>query len=267
MAHASTLVFDIETIPDIDGLYRLGLIENTHTDTVKAYLETRQIAKGNSFLPLHLQKIVAISCVFRRTHQGKEQLHVKSLGLLESNEKDLIQDFFKLIDKYQPQLVSWNGGGFDLPVLQQRALILGVSAMQYWDLGDREEANSKQYKWNNYINRYHFRHLDLMDVLAMYQMRANAGLDDIAKLCGLPGKMGMDGAKVWDAYLDGQLQAIRDYCETDVVNTYLVFQRFQAMRFDCFNKYEDEVEFVKNHLNELPGEHWQAYLQGFKSVN
>ena len=72
---------------------------------------------------------------------------------------------------YTPQLVSWNGGGFDLPVLQHRALIHGVAAPRYWDWGD----DDREFKFNNYLGRFHTRHLDLMDVLAMYQPRASAG--------------------------------------------------------------------------------------------
>ncbi|MCV4861002.1 3'-5' exonuclease, partial [Escherichia coli] len=85
----------------------------------------------------------------------------------------------------------------------------------------------REFKWNNYISRYHMRHLDLMDLLAMYQPRANAPLDAMAKLCGFPGKLGMDGSAVYGAYRAGQLEEIRRYCETDVMNTYLLYCRFQ----------------------------------------
>ena len=88
--------------------------------------------------------------------------------------------------------MSWNGGGFDLPVLNYRALIHGVTAAKYWDWGD----DDREFKFNSYLGRYHTRHLDLMDVLAMYQPRASAGLDAMARLCGFPGKLGMDGSEV-----------------------------------------------------------------------
>ncbi len=124
------------------------------------------------------------------------------------------------------RLVSWNGSGFDLPVLHYRGLIHGVQCARYWDQGE----DDKEFKWNNYISRYHSRHLDLMDLLAMYTGRANAPLDELAKLIGFPGKLGMDGSQVWEAYQQGRLDEIRNYCETDVANTYLVFARFQLMR-------------------------------------
>lgn len=112
----------------------------------------------------------------------------------------------------------------DLPVLHYRGLIAWGqrSALLIWAMAIF--ADSRDFKWNNYISRYHMRHLDLMDLLALYQPRANAPLDDLARLIGFPGKLGMDGGQVWAAWCAGELAGIRDYCETDVMNTYLVYQ-------------------------------------------
>jgi predicted PolB exonuclease-like 3'-5' exonuclease len=159
--------------------------------------------------------------------------------------------------------VSWNGGGFDLPVLHYRGLKHGVVASKYWDMGDGGDHDSREFKWNNYISRYHMRHLDLMDLLAMYSPRNNAPLDAMAKLCGFPGKLGMDGSAVYSAYRQGQLEDIRRYCETDVMNTYLLYCRFQKMRGGLLEtEYAQEIDFVKARLAELaPTEpHWQEYL-------
>jgi predicted PolB exonuclease-like 3'-5' exonuclease len=98
--------------------------------------------------------------------------------------------FFELIEKYTPQLVSWNGSGFDLPVLHYRAMLNQVAAPRYWEMGESNDSDSKDFKWNNYINRYHMRHIDLMDVLAKHNGRANAPLDAIAKVVWLPRKNG-----------------------------------------------------------------------------
>ncbi|PKO52681.1 MAG: 3'-5' exonuclease, partial [Betaproteobacteria bacterium HGW-Betaproteobacteria-2] len=121
--------------------------------------------------------------------------------------------------------------------------------------------DDRDFKWNNYISRYHMRHLDLMDVLAMYSGRANAPLDQMAQLCGFPGKLGMDGSKVWDAYKNGEIGAIRDYCETDVANTYLVFLRFQLMRgLLTKQRYDEEVQLVRDTLQGYGLPHWQEFL-------
>ena len=177
------------------------------------------------------------------------------------NEGDIIQRFFTGIEKYTPQLVSWNGGGFDLPVLHYRGLMHGVAAARYWDMGEGDYRDSRDFKWNNYISRYHQRHLDLMDLLAMYQPRANAPLDELAKLMGLPGKLGMDGSAVWSAWLAGKIDDIRDYCETDVVNTYLVYLRFQQMR-GVMTADERLVEesFVRQQLAAIDAPHWREFL-------
>src|SRR3569833_1118924 len=98
-------------------------------------------------------------------------------------------------------------GGCDLPVLHYRALRHGIAAPRDWDGGEFD----RDFKWSNYLGRYHWRHIDLMDVLAAYQPRACAPLDQIATLLGLPGKMGMSGAKVWDHFLAGDIAGIRNY--------------------------------------------------------
>lgn len=254
-----TLVFDIETIPDVAGIRRLHDIAPEVSDAEVAELafQQKRAQSGHDFLPLHLQRVVAISCVLR----AGDTFKVWSLAEPEQNEGEIIQRFFDGIEKFTPQIVSWNGGGFDLPVLHYRGMIHGVSAPRYWDLGDGDYADSRDFKWNNYISRYHTRHLDLMDLLAMYQPRASAPLDDLAKLMGFPGKLGMDGSKVWEAFHAGKMAEIRDYCETDVVNTYLVLNRFRRMRGELTAEEEAvEIAFIRSRLAEIGAPHWQEFL-------
>ena len=254
-----TLVFDIETVPDTEGLrklYDLGPDETAQSIAEIAFQRRRQ-QTGNDFLPLHLHRVVAIACALR----DRDHFRVWSLGDAADGEKELIQRFFDGVEKYTPQLVSWNGGGFDLPVLHYRGLIHGVTAARYWDLGE----DDREFKWNNYLSRYHTRHLDLMDLLALYQPRANAPLDDLAQLIGLPGKLGMDGSKVWEAYGRGELAAIRNYCETDVVNTYLVYLRFQLMRgYLSPENYQREVGLVRTTLSAANEAHWREFMARWK---
>ncbi|SNR68396.1 hypothetical protein SAMN05192560_0464 [Methylobacillus rhizosphaerae] len=250
-----TLVFDIETVPDTAGLRKLLDLpaETSDEDVARVAFHQRRQHNGSEFLPLHQHRVVAISCALR---EG-DSFRVWTLGSPDAPEQEIIQRFYDGIEKYTPNLVSWNGGGFDLPVLHYRALVHGISAPRYWDMGD----DDRDFKWNNYISRYHTRHLDLMDLLAMFNGRANAPLDEIAQLCGFPGKLGMDGSKVWDAYAHGEIDAIRDYCETDVANTHLVFLRFQLMRGMLDQgAYEREVALVRDTLAAYPGQHWQEFL-------
>ena len=258
-----TLVFDIETIPDTNGLRALldAPAEATDEDVANIAFHQRRQHNGSDFLPLQQHRICAISCALREGNNFK----VWTLGDANSSEAEIIQRFFDGIEKYTPQIISWNGGGFDLPVLHYRAMINKIAAPRYWDMGE----DDKDFKWNNYISRYHSRHLDLMDLLAMYSPRANAPLDDIAQLCGFPGKLGMDGSKVWDAFKAGKIEEIRNYCETDVANTHLVYLRFQLMRGHLTNSaYEGEIKLVRETLAgyALDGKspHWSEFLSAWK---
>jgi predicted PolB exonuclease-like 3'-5' exonuclease len=248
------LVFDIETIPDVAGLRRVWELPPDAPDdaVVEFASQRRRQATGSDVQQCHLHRVVAISCALR----DRDSVKVWSLGTAKDGEAELVKRFFDGIDKYTPQLVSWNGSGFDLPVLHYRALFHGVAAPRYWDMGE----DDRDFKWNNYISRFHARHVDLMDLLAGYQNRAFAPLDDVSRLCGLPGKLGMDGSKVWQAWRDGKIEAIRDYCETDVANTYLVYLRFQRMRGVLTpDAHDKEVALFRAFLAEQKGQHWKEF--------
>ncbi len=255
------LVFDIETIPDIAGLRALrgAPPDSTDQQVYAAWLAERKEHGQSDFMPLHLQRVLVISAVFRNAEGLRIHSFVDRDG---HSEGKIIQTFFNTLEKHVPQLVSWNGGGFDLPVLHYRGLQHGVVADKYWDQGE----DDRDFKWNNYISRYHMRHLDLMDLLAKYTPRANAPLDAMAKLCGFPGKLGMDGGQVYEQYLAGQTEDVRRYCETDVMNTYLLYCRFQKMRGGFTEaEYEQEIGFVQQNLlaqaHQAP--HWQEFLQAW----
>lgn len=219
----SVLCFDIETVPDVAAGRRLfGLDGCTDAEVAAAMFQWRRQQHGSEFLPHHLHRVVAIA-VSLRTREG---FKVWSLGEPDSDEAELLRRFHAGLERYSPDLVSWNGTGFDLPVMNYRALLHGVVAARYWETGEHDQS----FKWNNYLSRWHWRHTDLMDVLAGWEPRARAPLDHIAQLCGLPGKLGMDGGQVWGAFQAGALDRIRDYCETDVINTWLVHLRFERLR-------------------------------------
>lgn len=248
-------VFDIETVPDVEaGRSLYNLTNLSDAEVADAMFKMRRQANGTEFLPLHLHRIVAISVALRT----QDQFQVWSLGDCKSPEKEIIERFFAGITKYTPTLVSWNGCGFDLPVIHYRALRHGVVAPRYWEIGDCDPS----FKWNNYLSRYHYRHTDLMDVLAGYQPRASAPLDQIASMLGFPGKMGMSGSKVWEYHLQGKLNEIRDYCETDVLNTYLVYLRFEVMRGKLTeDNYQDECNVIRERLQQLDKSHLLEFLE------
>jgi hypothetical protein len=254
------LVFDIETVPDTETgrkLYNLdGLADE---DVAQAMFNIRrQKTGGSEFLPHHLQRIVAISAVFR----SPDTLNVWSLGEEDSGEAELVQRFFDGVDKFSPTLVSWNGGGFDLPVLHYRALKHKISAHRYWETG----AEDNNFKWNNYISRYHSRHTDVMDILAMYTGRANAPLDEVSTMLGYPGKMGMSGSKVWDEFCGGNVKGIRNYCETDVLNTYLVYLRYELIRgMISHSELDIQEQRLMQWLETREETHFVEFLQAWRA--
>ena len=219
----NTLVFDIETVPDTDLGRRLYHLKDLSDKQVAQIMVTkRRQETGNDFLSHEQHRVVAISVAMR----SRDSLKIWSLGEESSSEKDLIERFFDGLDKFTPDLVSWNGAGFDLPVLHYRSLLHSVPAARYWETGDSDSS----FRYSNYLSRFHWRHMDLMDVLSGFQGRGRASLDDVALLLGFPGKVGLHGSQVWNVYLEGGLSRIRNYCETDVLNTYLIFLRFQLLR-------------------------------------
>jgi hypothetical protein len=251
----NTLVFDIETVPDVALGRRLYNLEGLADEQVaKAMFALRRQGTGRDFLPLEQQRVVAISCVLR----SRDALTVWSLGDVHTPEGELVQRFFDGIDKYSPDLISWNGSGFDLPVLTYRALLHGVQATRYWETGDEDPA----FRYNNYLSRYHWRHTDLMDVLAAYQGRGRASLASMATLLGLPGKLGFDGSQVWEAWRGGNIAGIRAYCETDVLNTWLIWLRFAQLRGALSREqHAAEIERVKGYLRAAAEPHLAEFLR------
>lgn len=252
------LVFDIETVPDVEFGRRLyDLHDLSDADVAEAMFARRRAATGSDFLPLHQHRVVAISVALR----SRDDFKVWSLGSAGDDEAAIVGRFFDGLDRYTPDLVSWNGSGFDLPVLHYRALRHGIEAPRYWETGDEVQA----FRWNNYLSRFHWRHIDLMDVLAGFQMRAAAKLDEVAVLLGFPGKLGMSGARVWDTVLAGDLDAVRNYCESDVVNTYLVYLRFERMRgrLDAAG-YDAEIARVRSALAADGRPHLREFLAAWE---
>ena len=180
-----TLVFDIETIPDVAGLRRLHGLPADMSDAEVAELafQQRRAQNNSDFLPLPAaRRHHLLRAALRRCAEG-----LVALGTRAGDEGEIIQRFFDGVEKVPRP--SWSRGTVAASTCRcctTAVLVHGVTAPRYWDMGDGDYGDSRDFKWNNYISRYHTRHLDLMDLLAMYQPRANAPLDDLAKLIGFP---------------------------------------------------------------------------------
>ena len=220
---SAQLIFDIETVPDPElGRALYGLDDLDDGEVMRAMQHHYQQRTGLEFLPPIQHKVVAIAVVLR----NDDGVRPLVLGDEDAKESELIMRFFRGLGHYVPDLVTWNGAAFDLPVLNFRALRYEVQAKTYWETG----INDRAFRFNNYLSRFHWRHTDLMDALSGFQGRGRPSLREACALLGLPGKNLMDGSSVMGAYLDGKIGEIRRYCLEDALNTYLVFLHFQFLR-------------------------------------
>jgi 3'-5' exonuclease len=208
---ASIIVWDIETVPDMKGFAAANGQDGKGDDEVRA-------AMGDKF-PKHIyHSIICIGALVAHHEDG--HWTVAALGaphVGERSEKALISAFVDRIAELSPQLVTFNGSSFDLPVLRYRAMVHGVAAP---GLSSRP-----------YFNRYTEDAVDLCDVLSSYNSQGKVTLHELCRVMGLPGKPdGISGGEVEKFYLDGRIREIAEYCESDVVNTYRVWPRHELFR-------------------------------------
>ncbi|MGA7325400.1 MAG: ribonuclease H-like domain-containing protein [Rhodomicrobium sp.] len=207
----NVIVWDIETIPDLRGFAAANGLTGKNDDELIEAL-------GDKF-PKHIyHSIICIGALVAHREQGGyavDALGAPHIG--ERTEKQLISSFADRIAELSPQLISFNGHGFDLPVLRYRAMINGVSAP-----GLSARA---------YFNRYTDDAVDLCDILSSFSAQGKASLNELSRIMGLPGKPdGIDGSQVFRYFREGRIKDIADYCETDIVNTYRVWLRYELFR-------------------------------------
>ncbi|MEJ2142484.1 MAG: 3'-5' exonuclease [Gammaproteobacteria bacterium] len=251
-------VFEIETIPDIEGGRRLyDLAGLTDKEVANVMFHKRRQETGTENLRLHLQRIVAISAVLRTS----DDLTVWSLGGEIDSEKEMIREFFEVIEKHAPDIISWNGKRFDLPVLHFRSLVHGIKAPQYWENSEKNENLTL----NNFVSHSQSFHTGLMESLAGHEMPEEVPLHEVACLLGFPGKVGMSSASVWDNYRAENIALIRSSCETVALNTYLVYLRYQLIRGKLTKQeFEAECDIVQNILASENKNHFTEFLKAWQ---
>src|SRR5437016_3535022 len=208
---SSVIVWDIETVPDIKGFAAANGHDGKGDDEIRA-------AMGDKF-PKHIyHSIICIGALV--AHQENGRWIVDALGAPhtgERSEKELISSFVDRIAKLSPQLVTFNGSSFDLPVLRYRAMVHGVAAPGL--------------SLRPYFHRYTDDAIDLCDVLSSFSPQGKATLHEMCCVMGLPGKPdGMSGGEVEKYFRDGRIREIAEYCESDVVNTYRLWLRYELFR-------------------------------------
>jgi 3'-5' exonuclease len=233
------VVWDLETVPDFRGFAAANNLDGKSDDEISE-------AMGDKF-PKHIyHSIVCIGALIAH-RDNNDHWEVSALGaphVGERSEKELIASFVDRIAELTPQLVTFNGNSFDLPVLRYRAMIHAIAAP---GLSARP-----------YFNRYTEDAIDLCDVLSSFSPQAKAALHEVCRVMGLPGKPdSIDGSEVHEYFREGRIQEIADYCETDIVNTYRVWLRHELFRgrlsdatFDASEK--NLSEFIKARSNAKP---------------
>ena len=211
MPEQSVIVWDVETVPDLASARRMLGLGNA-TDA-----EVRE-AMGDGFPKHPLHRIACIGALV--ASRQPEGWRVDALGaphIGERPEAKLIADFVDRIGQLRPQLITFNGHSFDLPVLRYRAMVNRISAAGL--------------QVRQYFHRYTDDALDLCDVLGSYVPGGRVKLDEVSKILGLTGKPeGIDGSKVEEMVQSGRIEEVARYCESDVLNTYRVWLRFEFFR-------------------------------------
>ncbi|MGO1473467.1 MAG: 3'-5' exonuclease [Psychrobacter sp.] len=262
------LVFDIETVADTDAARRIypQLAELNDADTLSALTALRIQEAGHDFMRLPLQRIVCISALYIK--DGK--LSLFSLTADKFSEKDILAKFFRAFSDLEklPQLISWNGSGFDIPVLIYRAMQYDLSAPWLFEEG----ARIKNMRFDNYVNRFHTRHLDLMDRFSQYGASRREAMDVVASLYGLPGKTDVDGSMVGDLFHNGDWQTLSIYCESDVMNTWLIYLRWlrltgqlSSQDFDAWQ--QQSYDYLAKYTQADGSARHQAFIADWSSAS
>jgi predicted PolB exonuclease-like 3'-5' exonuclease len=212
------LIVDTESIPD-GRLLSMVKYADEKLDEAEAVQRAQDEARersssGSDFLPVTFQYPVAV-CVIRVGADFRLQ-GIKCLDAPEFRPAEIVRKFWQGMGLFpRAKLVTFNGRGFDLPLLELAAFRYGCSALTYFQ-------NSR--------NRYNGNHLDLLDWLTNFgACRLAGGLNLLSKILGKPGKMGVSGDKVYAMYREGKKQAINDYCMFDTLDTYFVFLRTRVL--------------------------------------
>ena len=197
----SFLVLDIETIPDRE-LYQPP--------------ETRA-GEERPFPPLYVHKPIVIGSLLFGADYGLVKFG--DFGAQGGDERAMLERFARWVDEKRVHIVTFNGRGFDLPVIALRCMRYGIALPWYY-----QPRSDYRYRFSDE------GHLDLCDFLCEHGAARSLSLDAAARVIGLPGKNGMDGSQVEGLYHAGKLDEIRDYCLHDVAQTALLFLRFRLLQ-------------------------------------
>jgi predicted PolB exonuclease-like 3'-5' exonuclease len=246
------VAFDIETVPDPGMGRRVLGLEGTDAEVVREMMRRRSMeTEGRSEYPQEpWHKVVAVCATILDPAEGTVQ--IRALGDDLSDERSLLRGFFALVTRElkAPRLTSWNGSGFDLPVIRYRSMLHGISAPSFY-------KSDGDWKWNNYHNRFHDMHLDLMDTLSGYGRARYVGLGMWSQTLGSTGKSFLT-AEVYEHMLLEELPLVIDYCKLDTVETMLAFLAWAHHVGDLVTAdMLKHVDALRAAVAQLPSEGWR----------
>ncbi|GIX03139.1 MAG: hypothetical protein KatS3mg113_0145 [Planctomycetaceae bacterium] len=218
------LLFDIEAAADGGLISRVrypgeGL---SPAEATRRYRQELIEQTGRDVFPVTY--VFPVSVVVGKVDADFLLFELKALDAPRYRSEEMTRLFWKGWEHYNhPTLVSFNGRGYDLPVLELAAFRYGIALPNWFNVTARSFEQSR--------HRYNLdAHLDLCDILSNFgAVRLSGGLNLLAQVLGKPGKTGVDGSQVQDLYEQGRLEAINDYCCCDVLDTYFVFLRTQVL--------------------------------------
>lgn len=230
------LIFDVEAIGDGDliGKVRYPNESLAPAEALRKYRDELLEKTGKDVLPPTFVLPVSVAVV--KVSKDYRLLDVAVLDEPEYRPHVIAQKFWQGWRHYgRPTLVTFNGRGYDVPVLELAAFRYGISLPDWF--------NTSAPAYEQFRNRYNrTSHLDMMDLFSNFgATRMTGGLNLLANLIGKPGKTGVDGSQVQDMYDSGQVREINDYCRCDVLDTYFVFLRSRVLLGEITLEQEQEL--------------------------
>ena len=244
-------VFDCESVPDTELLRDIYGYGGSDLEVCESAFEAQKEASGSTFLPIAFHKIISISALIcddfgRFVKAGNFGDLSKDSGNSSANqgeshkdsnadspyppkdEREILSEFLRYLNKNNPKLVSFNGRNFDLPAIMIRALKYNLNAESYFEC---DNAKHNKNKWENYRARYSENfHIDLLDALSSFGAARGIKLDVVCKMAGIVGKFDTSGDDVYKLYYAGEFRKIDEYCQSDVLNTYWLYLKYQLLQ-------------------------------------
>ena len=218
------LVFDTESVADAQLVAKLRYAgqQLSPAEALRRYRDELMEKYESDFVPYSFQ--VPISVVVGKVAANFMLEDVVVLDEPQFRPHVITEHFWRGWEKYRrPTLVSFNGRGFDLPLLELAAFRFGIS-VPGWFQSAGKAFDQPRNRFNN------TSHIDLCELLTNFgATRFTGGLNLAANVLGKPGKMDIQGDMVQDMYDAGRLAEINDYCRCDVLDTYFVFLRTRVL--------------------------------------